>query len=222
MLDNINALSSHLRDHIDNDESIECPFEDCTRNFKNKSSFNSHIFRNHKRRIAACAEPSSGLAEHYQNDDTVSADAANASTSVDLQLDTSVDSQLDMSADSQLDTSAVSQLDASADSRLDTSADTHFDEAGYTETLALFFLKLQCVYFVPSSTIDMILKELQELTRYANDIWCRQIVAKFKSVLPPDVCDCLTNELGNIDLFQARDGPHIVLRAVDSHVDFAI
>jgi hypothetical protein len=84
------------------------------------------------------------------------------------------------------------------------------DESSYNMALVQFYLKLQCVYFVPSSIVDLIVSELQGLTRFASRYFGTQIVNSIQPTLPADARDRILDALASVNPFQAsasRYGP---------------
>lgn len=120
-------LLAHLKVHLTRHESVCCPFRHCTKVFKVKSSFTSHLSRCHKdetdvNKGFTYTEPSLS----YQ--------------STQIENETEIQSTSEFEATEDLDIRPL-----------------------YMRNLCLFYMQLQAKYLVPSSTIQMIVEEINGL-----------------------------------------------------------
>jgi hypothetical protein len=177
---NMQQFLSHLRDHIDEGDEILCPFTNCNRKYSNKHSFATHLSREHRKRAASDVSPSFMENRDYDFNNAVqSTNVTDSNTQFESLCDTD-------------ESSTVMDLECA-----------EFDETSYVKTLALFYMKLQCIYFIPSSTVDLIIKEINDITRYGSIQIFKKIIAKVRSQLSAEACNCLINELSVIDLYQS-------------------
>lgn len=125
---------SHLRIHIGAGIMINCPFENCKSTFKNRSSFNCHLHRNHKNKTQISdTHTSNEFLDPCASDDVM----ANSFQAVN------------------------------AEDNFSDSDPVLADNPGlFEKNLAIFYLKLQSEYFIPSSTIQFIISEFQELQKF--------------------------------------------------------
>lgn len=128
------AIVSHLRIHIEAGVIINCPFKNCKSTFKNRSSFNSHLHRNHKNKTQLSnTYKSNELLDHFTSDNAM----VNSFQAVDAE-----------------------------DNFLDSDPFSAENPGLFEKNLAIFYLKLQSEYFIPSSTIQFIISEFQELQKF--------------------------------------------------------
>ena len=134
---------AHLRGHIEDQVSVLCPFKNCERTYHNKKSFSSHLSRNHKTwsvsllSDAVCAVDPSSQATASESDHSESL----------------------VPQDTGLDHDFVDDEDVDDDQELLTSV----DQDQYLNSLALFYLKLQAKFLLPSSVIQNIIEEFQKI-----------------------------------------------------------
>ena len=136
-------LVAHLKVHLNKHELVHCPFSNCNKTFKVKSSFTSHVSRTHKHEI-------------------VNTQVTYSELSVSSQIEPNeTETGMDQSENQ-------SQVLEEIDIR-----------SLYMKNLCLFYMQLQAKYLVPSSTIQMIVEEINGL----NDICHQYTKDKIKETL---------------------------------------
>lgn len=131
-------LLAHIRLHLSKRELVHCPFTNCDKTFKLRSSFTAHVSRNHKHVAAMDVRVTS------------------SEPSVASQSNV-IETEAEMSHGGN-----EPEVIAETDMR-----------ALYMKNLCMFYMALQAKYLVPSTTIQMIVEEINGL----NDI-CHQYTQK--------------------------------------------
>jgi hypothetical protein len=131
---------SHIKDHIEKGEEIECPFKSCSSTFKVKSSFSSHLSRKHK----SCT---------VENLDVSVYDSQVISSTIGHQNDQSYE---DMGFDGSVDTIDEEVNEGNAIKQT-------VDENNFINNLALFYLKMQAKMLLPATTIQTLIGEFQQI-----------------------------------------------------------
>ncbi|XP_037558443.1 uncharacterized protein LOC119435796 [Dermacentor silvarum] len=125
---------SHIATHFSSGtDSVTCPFTGCVSVLTTAQSFRTHVSRYHSGTTDAL--------QHLQGPDAdIEMEAGTAETE-----------------ESSLSMSVVRSHD------VEPSSSSHFDENLFTDNFALFLLKLESQHHVPASTVQNIIKEMQNL-----------------------------------------------------------
>ena len=121
-------LLAHLKVHMSKNELVHCPFNNCNKAFKVKSSFTAHVSRTHR----------------HESD-----------------VNTRV-TYSEPSASSQIVPTETETRMAQSESQSQVREDTDLKSL-YMRSLCLFYMHLQAKYLVPSSTIQIIVEEINSL-----------------------------------------------------------
>lgn len=250
---NIKSYFRHFQIHTNNSK-FECNVENCSRNFKNYSSFISHLRRIHGNLNVPSALPIVGddrtiecsvtlcqkkvnslkeLTKHYRDEHLIHGVAVNCpfikckskiKTSGALSVHLS---RYHRNDESHVDSYSVQNISAASssliqDEIIDKTSNNNAHEISYMaqgenafdnynendiekwghdsflQNLALFYLKLQSKYLVPSSTIQFIAEELSNFTNIQKDIFLYNIKEKLQSYnleesVISDICEDFTN-----------------------------
>lgn len=119
-------LVTHLKVHLSKRELVHCPFSNCNKVFKVKSSFTSHVSRTQK----------------HEND------ANTRLTSVSLPNETETGTNQNENQSQAAEDIDIRPL--------------------YMRSLCLFYMQLQAKYLVPSSTLQMIVEEINGLNNICH------------------------------------------------------
>ena len=170
---------AHLRSHLQDGIPVACPFKDCEKIFCKKSSFSSHLSRKHKNwSLSLLSGTVSGTDSCEQN-------------TFEDHNDTSVP-----------DDSCSGDEDAVE--CIEGGLITSVDQEQYLNSLALFYLKLQAKFLLPSSVIQNVIEEFQEIHNLGQTHLFSTLRQKLVSL---DVQDCdvkkLLGELSQEDLLRA-------------------
>jgi hypothetical protein len=147
-------LVKHLKGHIDAGIRIKCPAAGCGREMANKSTFSAHISVKH-----------GNLNKLNINDKMCVSEVTHpASDDVEREESCSIGQESETN-------SVIEERDLDEDLE-------GTDPSAFIHNLALFFLKLQCKYFVPSSTVAIIAEELQNLHKISIENMLKLLKSK--------------------------------------------
>ena len=138
----IKNLISHLQTHIRVDRiTITCPYSNCEHKFKKRSSFSSHLYRNHSERdelgTTNCASEHENLGPDLNAFDTSNMDSEEEIEQHSDETSRECRSQPDVA-------SIVSDTDKSKENEDNIPSSSTADlSSQYTRDLALFLMKLQ-------------------------------------------------------------------------------
>jgi hypothetical protein len=173
---NVKCLIAHLKEHIEDGTEIKCPSNACTKSFSKKSSFTSHLSRYHRN---FCIDH---LASEYvigpQNNSGTGQPVQNENFGVfpdSPELGPIVDNDV---------MSETGHFEVGSDT--DLTEEMEGIEGLYLRNLALFYLKLQPKYLLPSSTIQHIIEEFQDVHRLGQSYLCDQVISKLKNETIPE------------------------------------
>ncbi|XP_054772889.2 uncharacterized protein LOC129280926 [Lytechinus pictus] len=167
----ISDVLSHLKGHISSGVAVPCPFAHCQKQFSVKSSFSSHISRQHsKRQVEFLSE--SVLREKYK--------ALTESNPAEEDDQEFPDEEILHCTD-----------DVKVD---DTEEDVFVTNDVFKENLALFYLKLEAKFLLPSSTIQEIVNSFQEIHSLSNSNLLQELRQRLKALDIPEheLTDLLT------------------------------
>ena len=153
--ENLTSFFSHLRIHIKEGKIVSCPFRQCEKQFRVLSTFTSHMSRKHR-----------NSSEDGLVNSVVRASVEKPSTSHDSN---------ERDEQSHMDHSASSDVSGEQSDVCPENADA----AQFLENLALFYLKLRAKLLLPSSVIQVILEDFQEI----HDISQSHLLFKLKEKL---------------------------------------
>lgn len=172
-------LKKHLKQHLKKREDIHCPFNGCSHRFNVSSSFTSHLSRKHKVSNEICV-PFASASEYNV-----------------VTMET--------------DTLTVSQDNSEIDIGIN---DFEYDESEANETnflykLAMFYLKLQGKYLLPSSTIQALIEEFEECHDISQFFLNNKICKKLELLgVSAEIISQVRNEIDHNDLFaNCNKGP---------------
>ena len=176
---NLQNLLSHLREHLSNNEDIQCPFSGCCKIFVKKSSFSSHLSRCHKNysvsQVASTFIPAVPFADEGVFNGDVAADSYE---------------ECDDDSDSEVSSDLV-----------------EVDKGEFVNSLALFYLKLQAKYILPASTIQTIIDETQVIHNLSQSFLSRKLRNILTAHdLSKKVVDEIDQELFQNDLLTVCNG----------------
>lgn len=160
--DGMNDLFKHLRKHIDEATSVQCPFDQCSKNFSTKKSFSSHISRYHRNNIVN--DLPTGVV---------------CSSNSDI-FDTGISSILE---DSSLYTeNYICDLEDTGGEELQTEE----EDALFMRNLALFYLKLLSKFLLPASVVQYILEEFQNIHNLGFSYCLQNLNSSLKQLNVPE------------------------------------
>jgi hypothetical protein len=175
----------HIKDHIKSKTTITCPFNKCGKQFAGitVSTFNSHVSRSHRNWTGTCID-----VKYYLNKDDSSLDKVNdpLSGSDEPQLDNYGTSADFVSLDHSDDEVSASPLTNNEMENL------------LLEKVALFTMKMQVKHHVPSSVVQTIITELNDLVAVNTDAVCDKISkmvsdGRLSQDLANDVIRCIAS-----------------------------
>ena len=177
---NLKDLLQHLKSHIMQGNEVLCPFEGCSLTFKVKSSFSSHITRNHG--AGSNRQVSSHLLSHSSEHDTFS--DQNFDQDTDLGEGTHNDFDLD-------------------NSQHQNDVEENFTEL-FLKNLALFYLKLTAKHHMPASTVQLVIQEMQAMHTLSQNCLKQHIQKRLneKSISEVQIADITEEFLAN-DIFNS-------------------
>lgn len=162
-------LLIHLRAHLRQEDCIKCPYLTCEKKYSAQSSFNCHLSRVHR-----LARPSNGL------------QVQEGATGCDSPLTMSFEQNSHQPCP-EPENHVSEQQDASMDDGGNESSDEleeDFDDL-LTDYLALFYLKLQSKYLLPSATVQVIANGIAEI----NSMGVRRLKLKLLKNLQAEIED---------------------------------
>jgi hypothetical protein len=148
-------LVAHLKQHIKAGLKIHCPVDGCGREMKKISSFSAHISVKHR-----CITRLN-VSKHIINpgsEDTIPDCDVDSGNIADVSFESS-----NMIAT----TNAAQMIEQQNETGIDLCDEVDTDL--FTVNLAQFFLKLQCRFHIPNSTVAMIANEFQNIHSLATD-----------------------------------------------------
>lgn len=134
----LSDLLGHLKFHISKREAVHCPFNNCDHSFSVKSSFTSHLSRKHKNSTALHVSGAYCLPSVSSESQFSVAESHSDERANDVVTDD------DGPEEDMLDPSQIKSL--------------------YIKNLSMFYMKLQAKYLIPSSTIQLIVEEIDKLS----------------------------------------------------------
>ncbi|CAB4006554.1 Hypothetical predicted protein [Paramuricea clavata] len=183
---NLKDFLQHLKAHIVQGNEVLYPFEGCSLTFRVKSSFSSHLTRNHK----ACSNRRvhSDLLIHESEPDTHN---QNFNQEIDIDEVTLNNLHIDNSEQENEVEENLSEL--------------------LLKNLALFYLKLTAKHHMPATTVQMVICEIQAMHGLSRNCMKQHIEKKMKEKLISDTdINDITEEFSANDIFDtvhADKGP---------------
>jgi len=132
---NFPSIREHLHWHIKDGTEVSCPYINCLKHFRVRSTFASHLSRKHK---------SVSSSPRISQSSTTS-----ASTNITC---------ASMSSDSELDHTFETAFDDDHDNTND-----KVDTDDFMNNLAMFYLRMQAKMLLPASTIQTLIEEITEV-----------------------------------------------------------
>ena len=144
------SFLAHLRGHAEDGIPVSCPFRGCEKSFSIKSSFSSHLSRKHRTWSLCLLSQSVHGFDSSDIGSTVNTDTSDTNQT---------GSPPELSNESPDDEIGNSDDELEANSVLPVT-----DHNQYLRSVALLYLKLQAKFLLPSSTIQNIIEEYQEIS----------------------------------------------------------
>jgi uncharacterized C2H2 Zn-finger protein len=163
-------LIKHLKGHIDCGMKIQCPVQECGRIMSKKSTFTAHISVKHgtvnKVNInQSMVEDVDSFSERESQDTTGHA----------LQAADSMCSHGNIGHDVEVDNGIHH---SNWNSAPEVEVDNGVQGDAFLHNLSLFFLRLQCKFNVPVSTIEVIAKEMNSLHAMSMETYLKSLKIK--------------------------------------------
>lgn len=179
----IKELISHLRGHIESGLKVDCPFENCKIQFGNKKSFSSHLSRHHRnykvgdvasRYVVTVSQgPTDVVGEAIfpiglHNEDNSDRNELDEQDSVETEQEQDLKSRTSTSSSHEGDTVVCGENPSE-------------NVKEFTQSVALFLLKLQSKYLIPNSTIQVIVEQMCFLNQLGNENTKKCIVTQLQT-----------------------------------------
>ena len=185
----LNTLISHLKKHIDEGFEIQCPVAGCSKKYSVKSSLTAHLSIKHKNRIT--------LVERGID--------LNANVFVYLNTETHPERE-----DRTLENDGDGEQN---DLEINDTKDINTNM--FVENVGLFFLKLQCKYHIPVSTVQEICRELNNLHSVSSESFINYLDRRLSSEINEETKLAILSEVKNRDPFiTALDTENGILRTI--------
>ena len=161
--DNMKDLISHLCYHIRMEGcTVTCPYNNCQKQFKKRSSFSSHLSRNH---FGSAGNASTSDVNSTGEDNTLNNDWA-------IQVSENLrESDVSMDTEELADTASLSGRSSSENL-----------SSQYVKELSLFFMKLQGKCLLPASVIQDIITEMDAFHEVDCEILAERLTRKMESL----------------------------------------
>ena len=167
-------LIRHLKSHIDMGTEINCPAQGCARMFSKKSSFTAHLSVKHGTPSRVIVD--TNMLVHCQESDNAVCDETVNSESADLNI---VESDIHVPYN-----------------------DEEINKESFLRNFALFFLRLQCRYNVPVSTVDLIAREIDNLHQLGLETCARALRLRLRGEnMESESVDEIVSEIKKNDVF---------------------
>jgi len=161
-------LIKHCKQHIRNGYSIQCPFQYCSKLYKNVSSFSSHISRCHNQAVA----------DHriciIEGDSTAEMDTTPHLLSENVEQ------------------AVATALDSSDDTGNSQARRKTIHSKNFLKQMILFSFLLQFKYFIPATSVELLLKKVKEILM----CYCDHTLKSLQSILT--LCNLSENEISFI------------------------
>ena len=193
---NIIGLFAHLRHHIPEGVSVSCPFKACkNKQFKNVSSFKSHVSRIHKDWSL------SQFSDSVINSERVGSDIS-GDLHQDIDISESVNSDIigAHALEHETDCSGDNECDADIGHLHDIDTSIH-DQL--KNSLALFYLKMQAELLLPASTIQIVLGDFNDLHTVGESYRLSRLSQRLTELnISPEDTQKILAELQHLDLIK--------------------
>ncbi|KAG1673610.1 Zinc finger protein ZXDC [Nymphon striatum] len=152
------ALIKHLKEHLDAGTKIKCPISDCVRFFHSKTSFTSHLSKDHisrDREIISSefvVEPTNLLGPTASNS---LIDDGHTNDSFEF-----------------LPQSDIFDVDECIDD-LEAVHETRDIEDLFVKNIMLFYLKLEAKHTIPATTVQDIVEQMQDIHSLGESVMCK-------------------------------------------------
>lgn len=182
ILQTLKDLLQHLKGHIMHGNEVLCPFEGCSLQFRVKSSFSSHLTRNHN--AISNQQVSSDLVIHGSEHNTNNQVFIQPIGVDDNCIGTPDDHDKDDSLEENDIAENLSEL--------------------LLQNLALFYLKLTAKHHMPASTVQMVVKEIHDMHSLSQNCMRQHIEKKMNEKLFSDIdINDITGEFLSNDIFNS-------------------
>lgn len=189
-------LVLHIAEHLDgNTDAVTCPFAHCVSVSTSAASFRTHVSRYHRQEKDAlqCSGPTGGGMEPGSKimqplpENKISASFHAAEGAECSQF---LDRPMELESDSFPSTSESEHVDDAAQ-MMCSERNNHL----FIDNFSLFLLKLESQHHLPATTVQNIVKEIQNLHSLNKQMLLQQIAKKVPSGLLPDVKSCFSEDL---------------------------
>lgn len=146
----LHAFLSHLKSHMNNGQTVECPYVSCKRRYHKKATFCVHLSRCHRN---WCAKRVKNAHKSFRFDAVISETANNYDVETgNANKPTTAEESLDMEF-GETEHDNVIEVESNSDQSI----------GEFLKSFALFLLKLQGKQLVPESTVQIIVEELRNI-----------------------------------------------------------
>ncbi|KAG1672406.1 Zinc finger protein ZXDC [Nymphon striatum] len=182
------ALIKHLKEHLDAGTKIKCPISDCVRFFHSKTSFTSHLSKDHisrDREIISSefvVEPTNLLGPTASNS---LIDDGHTNDSFEF-----------------LPQSDIFDVDECIDD-LEAVHETRDIEDLFVKNIMLFYLKLEAKHTIPATTVQDIVEPMQDIHSLGESVMCKKLLYRLTQdfSIPEDKARNLISDIKSSDLF---------------------
>lgn len=177
--DGMQDLFKHLRNHLDEDTSVKCPFHQCCKIFSKKNTFSAHVsryHRNHTVKDLPCEMICSSNSDFF--DDTDRPMSSNSEYS-----------SVTKNSIGDFDDVCVEEMQKPEDDL-------------FLRNLAMFYLKLLSKYLVPASVIQCIVDEFKSIHSLGISFWLQKLTTLLKDHdIPEQKAKEIVYEIQESDIF---------------------
>lgn len=172
--DNFSKLVKHLKFHIKKKDQIMCPYPQCKNKYTVVSSFTGHMSKMHRN----YDYNTDNVRESHDNDD------ATESTSQFFEPLNKVNGsvvlpnnyrELALEVNDQLNVNSIELEDVDNKISYNTAVESNL----FVENVAQFYLKLECQYLLPATTIQYITSEISKMHEETQEIIKKNLTERF-------------------------------------------
>jgi hypothetical protein len=185
---------AHLRAHIGDNTEIMCPFVKCKKVFSKKSCFSAHLTRFHNSWDADLVSRKHFMASDVGTCRDNNPTHSTASNVSDVQLLIPENSSIMSSCENSM------QMDCSQENDLCLVASEKNIVNLFMQNIGLFYLKLQAKFFIPVSTIQLIITEFQDVNSLGQMYIHQKLTALLLEHMPQEQARTIVQDLSDCDL----------------------
>ena len=203
VLNSFEDFKRHLKRHLSKRKEIVCPFQACPYKFTVKSSFSAHLSRKHHGINFPSLSP-----VHMQDVTACYGEASSTNTAHS-------DEEIDINNIEHVERENIETVEANDNQMIFENLNDDDFEIGdetdslFLKNLALFYLKLQGKYLLPSSTIQAIVSEFEECHEMSQNILIKTVCEKMVLYgISPELISSVKKDIEKNDPFtQCNKGP---------------